>query len=353
MQRTEKLKKLIPLQSSEAVIISKPSNIFYLSGFKGEGLLYISDNLSAVVTDFRYVEQAQKESPGWRVESIHTGVDHFKVASSLENGIKKVYLEDDFVTLKQYRRMEECFDKAQLASLNGIPEKMRTIKDESEIAAIRKACSISCEAFDYILSFIKEGKTEREISLALNFKMYELGAEDMAFSTIVASGPNGSLPHAVPSERVIKKGDFITLDFGAKYASYCSDMTRTVAVGEVSDKLKEIYSISLKAQEECQKALRPGKSCKEVDSLAREIIGDAGYGEYFGHGLGHGVGIDIHEEPLLSPNAQGLLQPGHVVTVEPGIYLPGLGGVRIENTCLITENGFEPLVTSPKELIIL
>ncbi len=353
MQRTEKLKKLIPLRKDEAIIISKPSNIFYISGFKGEGLLYISENQSVVVTDFRYVEQAQKESPGWRVESISKGIDHFKAASAIESGIKKVYLEDDFITLKQYRRLEECFYGAELVTLSNAPEKMRTVKDENEIAAIKKACAISCEAFEYMLTFIKEGQTEREISLALDFKMYELGADSVAFSTIVASGPNGSLPHAVPSDRVVKSGDFITMDFGARYAGYCSDMTRTVAVGEPSDKLKEIYNITLEAQEKSQNILAPGKECRKVDALARGIISDAGYGEYFGHSLGHGVGIDIHEDPHLSTREGGSLKPGHIVTVEPGIYIPGIGGVRIENTCLITEDGFEPLITSPKELIIL
>ncbi|MDO5022620.1 MAG: aminopeptidase P family protein [Eubacteriales bacterium] len=353
MHRTEQLKKLISLQQGEAIIIHKPSNMFYISGFKGEGLLYISNAKAAVVTDFRYVEQAEKESPKWSVESISAGVDHIKLASMLESGIKKLYIEDDFVTLRQFKRLEASFKGAEFVSLNQAPEKMRAIKDEKEIAIIKKACAISCEAFDYMLKFVAEGKTEREIALALDFKMYELGAEDVSFSTIAASGANGSLPHAVPSDRVLGQGDFITLDFGAKYAGYCSDMTRTLAVGEPSEKLREIYNIVLQAQEACQKELRPGKSCKEVDGLARKIIGDAGYGEYFGHGLGHAVGIDIHEEPRLSQTSEATLQPGHVVTVEPGIYLPSIGGVRIENTCLITEDGFESLITSPKELIIL
>jgi len=227
------------------------------------------------------------------------------------------------------------------------------VKDEEELKAIQHACDITCEAFEYICTYIKPGMTERQVQLALDYKMLELGAQDMAFSTIVASGENGSLPHAVPGDRVIKSGDLVTMDFGAKVDGYCSDMTRTVAVGEPSDKLREIYGIVLRAQEAAQAALAPGKNCADMDKIARDIIAEAGYGECFGHSLGHGVGIDIHEEPRLSSRSTDVLAPGHIVTVEPGIYVPGLGGVRIENTCVITDDGYKALCSASKELRIL
>lgn len=353
MSRADRLIEAIKLNAGEAVIIHNPSNMYYLSGYRGEGILLITNEKRAIITDFRYVEQAQNEAPAWEVKSISTGVSHMKLVKDGAGDVKKVYIEYECVTVKQFREMEALFEGAELLPLNNAPEKLRSIKDEGEIKIMEQACSISSEAFDYIITFIKEGLSEKEIRLALENKMYELGADALAFNSIIASGENGSLPHAIPSDRKVKKGDLITLDFGAKYKGYCADMTRTVALGKPTDKMAEIYSIVQEAQETCQNALAPGKVCKDIDAMARDIIGSRGYGEYFGHGLGHGVGIDIHEEPRLSPVCDETLQAGIVITVEPGIYLPGIGGVRIENTCLITESGAKSLVTAPRELIIL
>jgi len=218
---------------------------------------------------------------------------------------------------------------------------------------MEKACGISSQAYEDMCGWIKPGMSEIHIKRLLDNRMLELGAQATAFSTIVASGPNGSLPHAVAGERLVQQGDMITLDFGAQYKGYCSDMTRTISLGQPSAKMLEIFNIVLTAQIACQDMLAPGKPCNGVDALARSIIGEAGYGEYFGHGLGHAVGIDIHEAPRLSPKCEDDLVPGHVVTVEPGIYLPGIGGVRIENTCLITDGGARSLVKAPRELRIL
>ena len=230
---------------------------------------------------------------------------------------------------------------------------MRVVKDGAELALMQKAFDISCEAFDHILGFIKPGLSEKQIELALNFKMYELGAEALAFNTIVASGPNGSLPHAIPGERKVESGDMITLDFGAKYQGYCADMTRTVAVGKPKDEMRRIYGIVLRAQTTAQDALAPGKNCVDIDRIARNIIAGEGYGQFFGHGLGHSLGIDVHEDPRLSPVSQAKLETNLVITVEPGIYVPGLGGVRIENSCVITDTAARSLVSAPRELIIL
>jgi len=354
MDRTEKL--LAKLPAGAAALLHNSSNIFYLSGYTGEGLLLVADGVKAVITDFRYVEAAQKQCPEFEIHSIRAGVSHVKLAAELmeKQGIKKLLYEDNIVTVRAMRDIEKAMPADMtFAPLDFAVEALRTVKDEEELKAIQHACDITCQAFEYICGYIKPGMTERQVQLALDYKMLELGAQDMAFSTIVASGENGSLPHAVPGERIIQKGDFVTMDYGAKVDGYCSDMTRTVAVGEPSAKLREIYNIVLHAQEEAEKALAPGKACADMDKIARDIIAAAGYGECFGHSLGHGVGIDIHEEPRLSSRSTDILAPGHIVTVEPGIYVPGLGGVRIENTCVITENGYKALCSASKELRIL
>jgi len=354
MERTERLLQKLP--ENTAALLHNPSNIFYLSGYTGEGLLLVAPGLKAVITDFRYVEAAQKQCPGFEIHSIRAGIGHVKVAAELleKLGVKRLAIEDNIITVRGMRDME----KVMPADMSFVPldfavEALRTVKDETELKCIQHACDITCQAFEYICGYIKPGMTERQVQLALDNKMLELGAQGMAFSTIMASGENGSLPHAVPGDRVIQTGDLVTMDYGAKVDGYCSDMTRTVAVGEPSAKLREIYDIVLHAQEEAQNALAPGKVCSDMDKVARDIIAAAGYGECFGHSLGHGVGIDIHEEPRLSSRSNDILAPGHVVTVEPGIYVPGLGGVRIENTCVITENGYRTLCSAPKELRIL
>ena len=354
MDRTAKL--IAKLPAGSAALIHNPSNIFYLSGYTGEGLLLVTENVKAVITDFRYVEAAQKQCPGFEILSIRAGVSHVKVAAEVleKQGITHLLYEDDVITVRAMRDMEKAMpENMTFASLEDRVKTLRMVKDDEELKAIQHACDITCQAFEYICTYIKPGRTERQVQLALDYKMLELGAQDMAFSTIVASGENGSLPHAVPGGRVIQQGDLVTLDFGAKVDGYCSDMTRTVAVGEPSEKLREIYNIVLHAQQEAEKALAPGKACVDMDKVARDIIAEAGYGECFGHSLGHGVGIDIHELPGLSTRSAAVLEPGHIVTVEPGIYVPGLGGVRIENTCVITEDGYRALCSASKELRIL
>ena len=218
---------------------------------------------------------------------------------------------------------------------------------------MRKAAAITSEAFEAVLPKIRPGMAETELRLELENCMFRLGAEKLAFDTIIASGENGSLPHAVPGSRKLRKGDMITMDFGAKVGGYCSDMTRTVALGEPSPELRKIYSTVYRAQTMCEAALAAGKNCRDIDRLARDYIDSQGYAGRFGHGLGHCVGIDIHEDPRLSPGCHDILKAGMVITVEPGVYVPGVGGVRIENTCLVKENGSEPLTTARKELVVL
>lgn len=355
MERIQNFRKLMNLQGNQAVLIEKPSNMYYLAGFTGEGMLLILPDEVQVFTDSRYTEQTQKEAPECTVLEIGGGKSFYHLLKEAGDakGVQKVFFENDFVTVSNYQKMTEMLEGVTFSPVKGVPEKMRLVKDASEIAAMRQAGDISCRAFEYILGEIAPGISEREIRQKLENKMFELGAEKLAFSTIVASGPNGSLPHAVPTERRIEKGDLITLDFGANYNHYCSDMTRTIAVGKPSAQLEEVYNIVLEAHLTAAKALAPGKTCQSIDQIARDIIEKAGYGANFGHGLGHGVGIDIHEDPRLSARSTDVLQAGHVVTVEPGIYLPGIGGVRIENTCLITETGSESFIWAKRNLIIL
>jgi Xaa-Pro aminopeptidase len=234
-----------------------------------------------------------------------------------------------------------------------VVEKLRLLKSVEEIEKIRRAAEISDAAFDFIQQVIRPGVTELEISNELEHFMKRKGASRGAFSFIVASGHRGALPHGVASEKIIEKGDMVTLDFGAVYEGYCSDITRTLAVGEVNPKLIEIYNIVRNALQLTLKHLKVGMTGKEVDAIARDYIAEKGYGDYFGHGLGHGIGLNIHEDPFFSKNSEELLQTGMVVTIEPGIYIPELGGIRIEDDVLMKEDGIEILTHSPKELIIL
>ena len=354
-KRMETMLNLAGIGSDEGVLIHKPSNMFYLSGYTGEGLIAAGRGFQAIVTDFRYTEQAERQAPGFQVLMIEKGVGHADLAARLfkEHGVSRVRYEDDEVTVRSFEKLKESLPGMALSSLGNAPEKARRIKDEKELKCIEAACDISCRAFEALLPRIKPGLTEKQLQIMLDYTMLEMGADSLAFSTIVASGVNGSLPHAIPSDKKVEKGEMITFDFGAKKGGYCADMTRTVALGEPRPEMKTIYETVLRAQETCESALAPGKCCKDIDALAREIIDGAGYAGRFGHGLGHGVGIDIHEEPRLSQACNDLLEPGHVVTVEPGIYVPGLGGVRIENTCAITENGARTLVYAQKALLIL
>ncbi len=355
MSRVQNIIAAAGLTANQAIVLSKPSNIFYASGYTGEGIAVIGHAIKCIVTDFRYTEQAEQQAPGFDVRMIESGITHAKLAYQVLKaaGIEEVLYEDDEVTVKAFEAMKAAMAGIAFLPLNGAPEKVRRIKDEGELSLIGQACAISCRAFDYICGYIREGMTEKEIQLALDYQMLALGADGLAFSTILASGENGSLPHAIPTDRKVQKGDMITMDFGAKKGGYCADMTRTVALGQPSAEMKKVYDVVLKAQIASEEAILPGKICSDIDKIARDIIDNAGYKGRFGHGLGHAVGIDIHENPRFSMLCPDVIEVGHVMTVEPGIYLPGIGGVRIENTCVVTENGAKTLVYAQKELLIL
>lgn len=355
MGRQQKLISQMQLSIHEAVVVHNPSNMFYLSGYTGEGLIVIAHGLSAIVTDFRYTEQVMRQAIGYSLHMTNNDLTHNQIVSSLLGpmGVTKVYFEDDYVTVKDYAKLQSTLDYCSFEPVAGKIAKLREIKDDNEIGLIRKACAITSDAFDYIVTVIKEGLTEKEIALSLESWMLSHGADRLAFSTIVAAGANGSLPHAVPGDYRIQKGDMITLDYGAKFQGYCADMTRTVCVGTPSDDMLKVYNTVLHAQRMAEDALAKDKTTSDIDAVARDYIDSQGYAGRFGHGLGHCLGIDTHENPRLSMTCHDTLQPGHVVTVEPGIYLPGVGGVRIENTCVITHTGIEVLTYAPKELLVL
>ena len=352
MERITRIRERLQEHGVDVFLGSNAVTRRYLTGFTGSaGFVWITATQQALLTDFRYVEQVKSQSPSWELIQIENVIDTLQ--SLVDQGqIKKIAFEADTVTVKQLQDWEEKIP-GQFVGVSGWVQELRMIKTPEEIASIRKAAQIADEAFAKLLPQIRSGVSEQELALELEFLMRKAGASGMSFSPIVASGPNSALPHARPSERILSHGDFVVFDFGCIVNGYCSDMTRTIVVGEPEEKHLLIYDLVLKAQLESLAAVAPGKTGVEIDTIAREIIGDAGYGEYFGHGLGHGVGLEIHENPRLSKTDQTVLQPGMVVTVEPGVYLPGFGGVRIEDLVLVTEDGHEVLSSTFKELYVV
>ena len=337
-----------------AALVHRPENMRYLTGYTGEGCLFVSEKAQAIWTDFRYVEQASRQAPGLECVRTRMGKSvEALIGELLERaGASALAVETDFVCHDGFVALQEALPGVQLAPLGAVPEAMRARKDEGEIACIQRAADIACRAFDALLGKICPGMTEREVALALDYEMLKLGSECAAFPTIACAGANGALPHATPGDHALLSGELLTLDFGATCEGYRSDMTRTVGVGKVSQELKAVYQTVLDAQLLALEAVRPGAVCQEVDRVAREYI-DARYPGAFGHSLGHGVGLNIHEQPRLGKGDETVLQAGHVVTIEPGIYIPGLGGCRIEDMAILTSDGYVNPIVAPKHLIEL
>ncbi len=350
--RVEKLRKYLNDNGLDSAIVYKEENRRYLSGFTGSsGYVVITKDRKLFITDFRYVQQASKQCIGFEIVQHTDNRTLFDILNSIN--ISSLGFEEEFVTYAQYKELNDKLHNVKLIELNGIINDLRMIKSDDEIESIRKAAEIGDKTFEYICTILKPGITEKEISLEIEHFMKKSGASGTSFESIVASGKRSSLPHGVASDKVIEQGDFVTLDFGCIYSGYCSDMTRTVVIGKATDKQKEIYDIVLRAQEEALEHIKAGKSGVEVDKIARNIIEENGYGDYFGHGLGHGVGLEIHESPRLSPTSKHTLEANMVVTDEPGIYLPDFGGVRIEDLVVVTTDGCEVLSKSSKRLIEL
>lgn len=340
----------------DCVIITSPENRRYFTSFNSsDGFLVITGDETIFFTDSRYIEAAQNQV------TVCKSVLLKRVSETIapylkEKNIENIYLETERLTVAELNSLKKVFDFCKVEAKEEVDEiinKLRSVKTEKEIEYIKKAQQIAEDAFNHILKFIKVGVTEKEIALELDFYMLKNGAEAVSFETIAVSGKNSSMPHGVPTDKKIENGDFITMDFGAVYNGYHSDMTRTVIVGEPTEKQKEVYETVLKAQKEALAVLKNGITGVEADKAARDIIEAKGYKENFGHGTGHGVGIEIHESPNLSPYSKAILETGNIVTVEPGIYIPDEFGVRIEDMALITENGYINLTNCEKELIIL
>ncbi len=351
--RVDKLREKMKAEGIASFLITSPYNLRYLTGFTGTtGVALIGLEEAFFITDFRYTEQAAKQCVGYEIVK-NVGPILEVVADLVESKtIENLAFEESFVAFRQYVELETLLE-VDLIPVSGMIEELREIKDESEIAIVEKACEIADKAFSHILTYIKPGMTEIQVANELDFYMRSLGASGVSFETIVASGLRSAMPHGVASDKVIEQGDMITIDFGCYYNGYVSDMTRTISLGEPSDKLREIYEIVKEAQQRVLDAAKPGMSGIELDAIARDYIASKGYGEAFGHSTGHGIGLEIHEGPNVSKLAEKAFVPGNIITNEPGIYLPGIGGVRIEDDMLVTENGIKRLTHSEKELIIL
>lgn len=347
------LREQLKNEEIEALLITNPYNLSYMTQFTGTaGVAVISASDAVFITDFRYTEQAEKEVEGYRIVQ-HTTTMIEEVATQVKNmKVNSIGFEKDDMSFGMY----ELYSKeihAEMKPISGLVEELRMVKTVDEIAILQKAAKIADNAFDHIITYIKPGLTELDVSNELEFFMRKQGATSSSFSIIVASGLRSALPHGVATDKVIESGDFVTLDFGALYEGYISDITRTVAVGEPSDKLREIYSVVLEAQELALKGIKPGMTGIEADAIARDYITSKGFGEAFGHSTGHGIGMEVHEAPGLSFRSETVLKPNMVVTVEPGIYLPEIGGVRIEDDIVITKDGNERLTFATKDLLIL
>ncbi|MFJ7646541.1 M24 family metallopeptidase [Lysinibacillus sp. NPDC097279] len=353
MLKLQKLRKTLQEKNIDGILITNEYNRRYMTGFTGTaGVAIVSQNDAVFITDFRYTEQAAAQIQDFRIVQHEVTLLEEIATQVKAMSIKSLGFEKDTVSFGTYELYKNVI-QADLIPVSGLIEKIRLIKTEQEINIIKVACEIADHAFTHILDFIKPGKTELEVSNELEFFMRQQGATQSSFDTIVASGLRSALPHGVATNKVIEKGDFVTLDFGALYNGYISDITRTVAVGEPSEKLVEMYNTVLASQLLSLEKVGPGLTGIQADAIARDYLTEKGYGEAFGHSLGHGIGLEVHEGPGLSKRSETVLEPGMAVTIEPGVYVPGVGGVRIEDDILITESGNELLTHSTKELIIL
>jgi Xaa-Pro aminopeptidase len=355
--RLERLRAAFADAGCDALLVTNLTNVRYLTGFTGSaGSLLVRRDDAVLFTDGRYQTQSAEQLGGARVDaSIEIGAvaEQLQALVRAASGIGRVGLEAGHATWAARRNYEKALAGVHLVPTEGVVESLRRVKDDGELARIERACAIADEALASTSKLLAELPTEREFGLELDFAMRRLGASDVSFETIVASGPNGAKPHARPSDRRIEAGELIVLDFGALVDGYHSDMTRTVCVGEpAGPRLSEIVEVVRGAQEAGVAAVRPGVGAREVDDVCRSFIRDAGYGDRFVHGTGHGVGLDIHEFPILSQVATATLDAGFVVTVEPGVYLPEEGGVRIEDSVVVTADGCRRLTQAPKDLVI-
>ena len=354
MNHISKIAEKLDDYGLDAMLVTSESGELYALGFHGEGLLLITKNGGHYSTDGRYIEAAREQITQVEVKCVGGEATHLKMAKEYieANGLNNVGFESGAMTVDEHRRYGQelpCI----LTPAQSLLDDLRAAKDEEELEAMKKAQKITDDAFRAVLSFIRPGMTEREVAARLVYEMMRMGADKVSFDPIVAAGPNGSRPHAIPGDRVLEQGMFVTMDFGCKVEGYCSDMTRTVAIGQPDEEMERVYETVLAAQKAGINAAKAGVSGKEIDAAARRVIEEAGYGEYFTHSFGHSLGIDIHESPNASPREQREMPAGAVISAEPGIYIPGKFGVRIEDVLILKEGGCEDITRSPRNLIIL
>ncbi|MFD0695016.1 M24 family metallopeptidase [Paenibacillus sp. GCM10027628] len=353
-KRIERLRKVMQQQDLPALLITNAYNRTYVSGFTGSsGYILITMDRALLLTDFRYMTQAPQQAKHFEI------VEHKpKMIESVKDllgqqGITKLGFEQANLTYADYLRYQDGLSGIEFVPTSRLVEQIRIIKDDGELQIMQEAADLADATFSHILSFLKPGAVEKEIALEIEMFIRKNGGTSTSFETIVASGERSALPHGKASDRVLQGNEFVKLDFGAYYKGYCSDITRTVMLGKPTDKHKEIYDIVLEAQLNCLANLKPGITGAAGDAFARDVIVKHGYGDYFGHGTGHGLGMEVHESPRLSKTEDMILTPGMVVTVEPGIYLPDFGGVRIEDDVVITDTGIKILTHSTKDFLII
>ncbi len=354
MTHFEKIAAELEGRGLDAMLITSEPGEFYAVGFHGEGVALITPDKTWYYTDSRYIEAAQQQITGAQVAQLPKGVRYRDLVGDLvkEAGVSRLGFEEQYMSVADHTIWTENIE-AEFVPASELLTELRQVKDENELAAMREAQRITDEALLEILNFIKPGLTESEVAARLTYIMARKGAERNSFDPIVACGPNGSKPHAVPGPDVIQKGQFVTMDFGCVVGGYCSDMTRTVAVGQPSGEMELVYNTVLKAQLAGIAVAKAGVTGKEVHEAGAKVIADAGYGEYFGHGFGHSLGIEIHENPNFSARNDKPIPAGALLSAEPGIYLPGRFGVRIEDVIMLTEGGCVDITRSPKQLIVL
>ena len=353
--RERPLTEALHRRGLDAFWCTDPANRRYLSGFTGSaGALLIHASGQWLFTDSRYTAQAKQEAAGFDVVECAGGEAAARLAAACRDaGVRRLGFEEDVVPVVEYSRMRELLGgDIELIWAGDILQAMRSVKTQGEIERIREAAAAADSVFEQICDFVKPGLRERDVALRIDCLLREkCGAT--AFETIAASGPNSAMPHAKPGERKLRTGDALVLDFGAVCGGYCSDMTRTIFIGAIDNTLKTVYNVVRNAQETALAGIRADMACRDADALARSVVEAAGYGKNFGHGLGHGVGLDVHEAPRLSPASDGVLKEGMVVTVEPGVYVEGTGGVRIEDLCVVRKDGLENLTHAAKDIVII
>ena len=349
--RIERLRALLTEKVVDAVLVTKEENVHYFSGFRGDSTaLLVTHERLLLVTDSRYTEQASTEASLYEIVEQRDGLYRKVAELAVEAGVVALGYEGAALVCDQYEKLKEMLGEISFDTSLAL-DALRQVKDADEIALIRRACAIADEGFAHIIRYIQPGMTEMEVAAELEHYMRTLGSERPAFQTIIASGVRGSLPHGIASDKVIARGELVTMDFGAVCAGYHSDITRTICVGRADARQREIYDAVLSAQMRALAALRSGVTGIEVDRVARDSLAEKNFEQYFGHGLGHSLGLEIHEEPRLSKAGKHIMQPNMLITDEPGVYIPGWGGIRIEDTVLITADGSEPLTRAPKEFI--